>query len=55
LKQFWLNGRDNGDRPFVLKSEDVCQVTLEPVRPNVRARHRIYQLPERELGKRRSW
>src|SRR5215475_15652140 len=35
LKQFWLNGRDNGDGYFVLKSEDVGQVTLEPVRPNV--------------------
>src|SRR5258707_9713798 len=44
LKQFWLNGRDNGDRDFVLESENVRQVTLEPVCPNVRARHRIYQL-----------
>ena len=33
LKQLWLNGRDNGDRYFVLKSKNVCQVTLEPVRP----------------------
>src|SRR6516164_10750208 len=44
LKQFWLNSCDNGDRDFVLESENVCQVTLEPVRPNVRARHRINQL-----------
>jgi hypothetical protein len=45
FKQSWPNGRDNGDRDFVLESENVCQVTLEPVRPNVRARHRINQLP----------
>src|SRR6202008_2000700 len=44
LKQFWLNGRDNGDRHFVLESENVCQVTLEPVRPDVRACTRINQL-----------
>src|SRR4030088_2766449 len=45
LKQFWLNGSDNGDRHFVLKSENIRQVTLESVRPDVRARHRIDQLP----------
>src|SRR6516162_2553995 len=45
LKQLGLNGRDNGDCYFVLKSENVCQVTLEPVRPDVRACHRINQLP----------
>ena len=36
LKQFWSNGRDNGDRYFVLESKNIRQVTLEPVRPNVR-------------------
>src|SRR5207244_10917382 len=30
---------------FVLQSENVRQVTLEPVRPNVRARNRVDQLP----------
>src|SRR5262245_6676413 len=45
LKQFWPNGCDNGDRDFVLESENVCQVALEPVRPDVRAGHRVNQLP----------
>src|SRR4030095_739826 len=27
LKQFWLNGRDNGDRDFVLESENIGPVT----------------------------
>src|SRR5712664_919348 len=45
LKHLWLNSRDNGERYFVLESENVRQITLEPVRPNVRARHRINQLP----------
>ena len=45
LKHFWLNGSDNCDRRhFVLKSENIRQVTLESVRPDVRARHRIDQL-----------
>src|SRR5689334_10169577 len=38
VKQLRLDGRNNGDRHFVLKSEDVCQVALEPVRPYVSAR-----------------
>src|SRR6202011_1433437 len=33
LKHLWLNSRDNGERYFVLKSENVGQVTLESVRP----------------------
>src|SRR5262245_7720711 len=45
LTQFWLDGRDDGDGYFVLESENVGQVTLEPVRPNVCARYRINQLP----------
>src|SRR5262249_16359210 len=45
LKHFWLNGRDNRDRHFVLQSKNVRQVTLKPVCPDVRASHRINQLP----------
>src|SRR5215468_6976838 len=44
LKQFWLNGRDNGDRDLVLEGENIRQITLEPVRPDVRAGHRVNQL-----------
>ena len=36
-KQLGVNGPDNGDRYFVLKSENVCQVPLEPVRRKVRS------------------
>ena len=31
----WLDGRDNGDGYFVLKSKNVGQVTLKPVRPKM--------------------
>jgi hypothetical protein len=41
LNQFWLDRVDDSGRYFVLESENVRQVTLEPVRPDVRARHRI--------------
>src|SRR6478609_8054697 len=30
LKHLWLNGRDNGDGYFVLKSKNVRQVMLKP-------------------------
>ena len=33
LKHLWLNSRDNGERYFVLESENVRQITLESVRP----------------------
>src|SRR4029077_6320020 len=45
LIYLWLNSRDNGERYFVLKSKNVGQVTLKPVRPDVRACNRIDQLP----------
>src|SRR6516165_7266924 len=45
LKHLGLNGRDNGDCYFVLKGENVCQVTLEPARPNMHPCHRVNQLP----------
>src|SRR5262249_23019700 len=45
LKQLWLDGGDNRDRDVVLQGENIRQVTLEPVRPNVRTRHCINQLP----------
>ena len=40
-----MNGRDDGGGHFVLESENIRQVTLEPVRPDVRARNRVDQLP----------
>src|SRR5258705_12399885 len=45
LKHLWLDGRDNGERYFVLKSENVRQITLKPVHPDVRACNRVNQLP----------
>src|SRR5258705_7070004 len=33
LTHLWLNSRDNGNGYFVLKSKNVGQVTLKPVRP----------------------
>jgi hypothetical protein len=44
LEQLWLNGGDDKDCYVVLESENICQVTLEPVRPNVCARKSINQL-----------
>src|SRR5207247_3086625 len=41
----WLDGCDNGDRYLVLESENVCQVALEPVRPDVCPCNRVNQLP----------
>src|SRR5215471_20835090 len=44
LKQLRLDGGDNGNRYVVLESKNICEVTLEPVCPNVRARHSVNQL-----------
>src|SRR5262249_51008679 len=55
LKQLRLDSRDNGDRYFVLESEDVRQVTLEPVRPKVRARHRKRRPRSRQARVYQAW
>ena len=38
--KFWLDRTDDSGSYFVLKSKNVCQVTLEPICPNVRACNR---------------
>ena len=45
LKQLWLDGGDYRYRDVILQGENIRQVTLEPVRPNVRTCHCINQLP----------